>query len=145
MSKLSNWMEDNVGLLNSPSAELVVKAYNDLPYSDFMKLIPAIIETEILTKEQLLDGYAKVLVQTNEDNKSLFYNNSTSEARLTWIIDQIGHWPTLTYREIKEYIIKNGDKYGLTLKKLPTKYSYSGGEEYDLGWFNPRKYDLNIF
>lgn len=145
MSKLSNWMEDNAGLLNAPSSELVVKAYNDLPYSDFMKFIPAIMEIEILTKEQLLDGYAKVLVQTNEDNKSLFRNESTGESRLTWIIDQIGHWPTLTKKEIKEYIIKNDAKYRLALRKLPMKYSYDGGDEYDLGWFNPKKFDLNIF
>lgn len=145
MSKLSNWMEDNADLLNAPSSELVVKAYSDLAYPDFKTFIHVVMKLEIITKEQLLDGYAKVLVETNEDNKSIFRNGYTGESRLTWIINQIGQWPTLTEKEITEYIVKNDAKYGLALKKLPSKYSFSDGDEYDLGWFNPRKFDLNIF
>ena len=120
MSDLKEWITRNSNLVNdnNKKSELVYTAYDELTYKCFIDLLAMLLECNIVTSEDILDAYCTVVKLTNYDNKQLFNNESTGEARLQWVIEDIGVWPGTTTKSIVSYLKKNHDNYHLKMIPL---------------------------
>ena len=142
MSDLKEWITRNSNLVNdnNKKSELVYTAYDELTYKCFINLLSMLLECNIVTSEDILDAYCTVVKLTNYDNKQLFKDESTGEARLQWLIDGIGVWPGTTTKSIVSYLKKNHDNYHLKMIPLAPEYWWNDSQDYDLGWFDPKKF-----
>lgn len=142
MSDLKEWITRNSNLVNDndKKSELVYTAYDELTYKCFINLLSMLLECNIVTSEDILDAYCIVVKLTNYDNKQLFKDESTGEARLQWLIEDIGVWPGTTTKSIVNYLKKNHDNYQLKMIPLDPEYWWDDSQDYDLGWFDPKKF-----
>ena len=142
MSDLKEWITRNSNLVNdnNKKSELVYTAYDELTYKCFINLLSMLLECNIVTSEDILAAYCIVVKLTNYDNKQLFNNESTGEARLQWLIEDIGVWPGITVKSIVSYLKKNHDNYQLKMIPLDPEYWWDDSPDYDLGWFDPKKF-----
>lgn len=141
-SDLKEWITRNSNLVNDndKKSELVYTAYDELTYKCFINLLSMLLECNIVTSEDILDAYCIVGKLTNYDNKQLFKDESTGEARLQWLIEDIGVWPGTTTKSIVNYLKKNHDNYQLKMIPLDPEYWWDDSQDYDLGWFDPKKF-----
>ena len=130
----------NYTIYNDKKSDLVYTAYDELTYKCFSDLLSMLLECNIVTSEDILDAYCTVVKLTNYENKQLFNNESTGEARLQWVIDDLGVWPGITVKSIVNYLKKNHDNYHLKMIPLDPEYWWNDSADYDLGWFDPKKF-----
>ena len=136
---INDWLRGNADLVNYGSKKgIILKAFKDIKYADFKQLLEKMLQVDIINDEDIFDAYCSILAEYNKEFEK--DSRSTGEARLTWMIDYLGHWPTVTPKSITDYLIKNHQKYGLKMIPLPDRYAWSGSEEYDLGWFDSKKF-----
>lgn len=142
MSDLKEWITRNSNLVNdnNKKSELVYTAYDELTYKCFINLLSMLLECKIITSDDILHAYCTVVKLRNYENKQLFKNESTGEARLQWMIDGIGVWPGITVKSIVNYLKKNHDNYQLKMIPLDPEYWWDDSQDYDLGWFDPKKF-----
>lgn len=142
MSDLTEWITRNSNLIedNNKKSELVYTAYDELTYKCFINLLSMLLECKIITSDDILHAYCTVVKLRNYENKQLFKNESTGEARLQWMIDGIGVWPGITVKSIVNYLKKNHDNYQLKMIPLDPEYWWDDSQDYDLGWFDPKKF-----
>lgn len=142
MSDVKEWITRNSNLINDDDkkSELVYTAYKQLYYKSFINLLSMLLECNIVTAEDILDAYCTVVELENYENKQGLNNISTGEARLQWVIDGIGVWPGTTVKSIVSYLKKNHDNYHLKMIPLDPEYWWNDSQDYDLGWFDAKKF-----
>lgn len=137
---LNDWLKDNADLVNyGTKKDIITKAFKDIKYADFKQLLEKMLQVDIINDEDIFDAYCSILAEYNKEFEK--DSRSTGEARLTWMIDYLGYWPTVTPKSITDYLIKNHQKYGLKMIPLPDMYAWADSDEYDLGWFDIEKFD----
>ena len=142
MSDVKEWITRNSNLINDDDkkSELVYTAYNQLYYKSFINLLSMLLECNIVTAEDILHVYCIIVELKNDENKQGLNNGSTGEARLQWVIDGIGDWPGITVKSIVSYLKKNHDNYQLKMIPLDPEYWWNDSQDYDLGWFDAKKF-----
>lgn len=136
---VNDWLRDNADLVNHGSKkDIILKAFDDVIYNEFKDLLYKMLEVDVISYEDILDAYCSRLAEESENFKRT--SRSTSEARLNWLVDFLGYWPGVTPKSITGYLLKNHQKYGLKMIPLPDMYAWSDNKEYDLGWFDSKKF-----
>lgn len=103
---VTDWLRDNIDMVNYGSKkDIILKAFDDTIYNEFIDLIDKMLKVNVISDEDILDAYCSRLAEESENFRRT--SRSTSEARLTWLIDYLGYWPKVTSKSITDYLLKN--------------------------------------
>ena len=69
------------------------------------------------------------------------FSEDSGTARFNWLIQSVPPLG-LSDRSQFDYVMENKARLGVTMRPLNPDYSWDGGQDYDLGWFDEQVYRI---
>ena len=142
--KVKQFIETYIEAIEDNSLEFVFKqAAAELSTGELYELSEVLEGINIPTEEvrwKVFDQLVVDYIQNNLAVPSWQKDKSNSWARVDYMLDEV---PTVgfVWREAKNHIIDNGDKYGTTVRALAPEYGWQGSGDYAFEWFNSVEFD----